>query len=649
MALYDKVKQIVIGNPINPFNPSILRHISLIAFFAWIGLGADGLSSSCYGPAEAYMALGTHTHFALYIAIATAFTVFVIALGYNQVIELFPSGGGGYKVATQLLGAPVGLVSGAALLIDYSLTIAVSIASAADQAFSLLPAAYSQHKLFVEVILIILLLGLNLRGMKESITILMPIFLGFFVLHVGLILYGITAHHKGLTLIVPNTLHETKTFISTFGWLPLLALVLHAYSLGGGTYTGIEAVSNNVNNLREPRVVTGKWTMLYMAVSLSFTAGGIILLYLLWEPKVVPDQTLNAIVFHSILGNSTFGTIVLFMTLLLEAGLLFIAANTGFLAGPSVLANMAIDGWVPNRFRHLSTRLVIQNGLILFGIAALFLLLWCGGQVSLLVVLYSINVFITFSLSLLGLCIYWAKHRSAASRYWVWRFCFSLLAFAITSSILCITLVSKFESGGWLTVVVTCTVIIICVIIKRHYKNIQKKLALLDNQLKQPITIPLNPIPIDPQQPTAVIFVGKSQGVAMHTLLNVLRMFPRHFKNFVFLSVGIVDVKSFTGQTELEKMQHEVNENLQYFVYYCQQYGMAAEAYAAYGTDTVEELSKLAEKVGEKYYNCIYFSSKLIFEHDNWITRLLHNETPFTLQRQLHLQGKELVILPMKV
>lgn len=650
MTIAVKLKHYLIGDPLNPFNPNILRHVSLIAMLAWIGLGADGLSSSCYGPEETFIALGAHPHLALYIAIATVITVFVISIGYNQVIELFPSGGGGYKVATQLLGPYVGLVSGAALIIDYVLTIAVSTASGMDAIFSMLPTTFLGYKLFAEIGTVIFLIVVNMRGMKESIQLLLPIFLGFVIVHFILIVYGITAHRTGLTDIVPNTLNETKELALTMGWFPLIALLLHAYSLGAGTYTGLEAVSNNVNRLSEPRVRTGKWTMLYMAVSLSFTAAGFIMLYLLWEAQPTPGQTLNAVVFHSILGDSPFGHTALVITLLLEASLLFVGANTGFLAGPSVLANMAVDSWVPNRFRHLSTRLVIQNGLILFGISALLVLLWSHGRVALLVILYSINVFITFSLSLLGLCVFWARHRKKASPRWALRLTFSIFATFVTTSILCITLATKFESGGWVTVLITCTVIGLCLLIKRHYNLVNKKLYLLDAQLKQPI-FEKNPNPIlpDPQQPTAVILVGKSPGIGMHTLLCVLRMFPRHFKNFIFLSVGIVDVESFTGASALEKMRDEVNQMMQYFVDYCQQYGIAAESYVAFGTDTVEKLSELAEEVGEKYPNCIFFSSKLIFEHDNWITRFLHNETPVTLQRQLHLQGKELVILPMKI
>lgn len=645
----NRLKELLIGSPLNPFNPAILRHVSLVAFLAWVGLGADGLSSSCYGPEEAYLALGTHTHLALYIAIATAITVFVISIGYNQVIELFPSGGGGYKVASRLLGPHIGLISGAALIVDYVLTIAVSTASSMDALFSIMPMNWLHYKLLAEAGLILGLILLNLRGMRESIMFLMPIFLGFFILHVGLISYGIAAHHQGLVQIIPRTLEETHSTIQAIGWIPVLALILHAYSLGGGTYTGLEAVSNNVNRLREPRVATGKWTMFYMAVSLSMTAAGIILLFLLWEPVPEVGKTMNAVVFHAILGDSSFGHTTLLLTLLLEAGLLFVAANTGFLAGPGVLANMAIDGWMPNRFRHLSTRLVVQNGVILFGIFALGILLWCGGKVSVLVILYSINVFITFSLSLFGMCVYWLKHRRSASPNWLARLLFSFLAFAITSSILCVTLVTKFQSGGWLTVLITCFVVGICLFVKRHYTKFNRKLAQIDTALKQEITQTDQPIALDPQKPTAVIFVGKSTGIAMHTLMNVIRMFPDHFKNYIFLSAGIVDVESFVGESSLEHMREQVNENLTYFVSYCRQNGLAAEAYAGFGTDTVEELTHLAEKVSKKYTNCIFFSSKLIFDHDNFMTRMLHNETAVTLQRNLHLLGKQFVILPMRM
>jgi amino acid transporter len=644
------IRQFVIGKPRNPLNPDAQKHIALIALLAWIGLGADGLSSSCYGPEEAFIALGANTHLALYIAAATIVTVFIISVAYNQVIELFPSGGGGYKVATQLLGQHAGLVSGAALIVDYVLTITLSIASGVDALFSLLPTDALPYKLITEVGVILLFIVLNLRGMKESIKVLLPIFLGFVVIHIGLILYGIGYHLDRLPHIVSATVSDTFQLTRQTGLFFVLALLMKSYSLGSGTYTGIEAVSNNVNRLAEPRVMTGKWTMLYMATSLSFTAGGIILLYLLWHAVPIVGKTLNAVVFHSILGDSPLGHLLLIITLGLEAGLLFVGGNTGFLAGPAVLANMAVDSWVPNRFRHLSSRLVTQNGILVFGLAALAILFWSHGHVSWLVVLYSTNVFLTFSMSILGLCVYWWKTRQATSVHWLGRFAFSVFALCITSAILLMTLFSKFSAGGWVTVLITSAVIALCWLTRRYYEAIAHKLAQMDALLAPPLSQStcVSP-PLDLQKPTAVLFISKSCGVGMHTLLWLLRMFPDHFKNFIFLSAGIVDVESFRGETELETMQHDVDERLNYFVRYCQQHGLAAKAYSAYGTDPAAQLAELAEKISQEFPNVIFFASKLSFDSDNWVTRWLHNETAYTLQRRLHLRNLQLVILPMRI
>src|SRR5256714_1311583 len=322
-------RTVLFGPPKDIRDPRVFHHVSLVAFLAWIGLGADGLSSSCYGPEEAFLALGEHTHLALYMAAATALTVFVIAVGYNQVVELFPSGGGGYKVATNLIGPYTGLVSGAALIVDYMLTIAISVASGADAVFSLLPVAAQSWKLWTELGLVLLLLYLNLRGMQESIKVLLPIFLGFFVTHVVLILYGIATQAGNLPALIPETVQETRKLTQEMGWIFAVSLFLRAYSLGGGTYTGIEAVSNNVQSLAEPRVTTGKWTMFYMAVSLSFTAGGIILLYLLWNVSPEEGQTLNAVTFRAILESIGWQSpvaqnAILLLVLALEGGLLLV-------------------------------------------------------------------------------------------------------------------------------------------------------------------------------------------------------------------------------------------------------------------------------------------------------------------------------------
>src|ERR1039457_4602246 len=161
------MSKLVKGAPLDPLDQRTRRAITVIPLLAWVGLGADSLSSSCYGPEQAFLALGPHTHLGLYLALATALTVFVVSIGYNQVIELFPSGGGGYKVATSLIGPRAGLVSGAALLIDYVLTIATSLASGTDALFSLLPVGAPAYKLTAEV-------GLILRSEEHTSELQSP-------------------------------------------------------------------------------------------------------------------------------------------------------------------------------------------------------------------------------------------------------------------------------------------------------------------------------------------------------------------------------------------------------------------------------------------------------------------------------------------
>src|SRR6185436_1355646 len=144
--MVEKIKELVLGKPKDFLDPQVFHNLSLVAFFAWVGLGADGLSSSCYGPEEAFLALGEYTHLAIFLAIAVAGTVFILSASYSQIIELFPAGGGGYLVATKLIGPVPGLISGCALLVDYVLTVSISIASSVDAIFSFMPVDFLPYK-----------------------------------------------------------------------------------------------------------------------------------------------------------------------------------------------------------------------------------------------------------------------------------------------------------------------------------------------------------------------------------------------------------------------------------------------------------------------------------------------------------------------
>ncbi|MDI6784977.1 MAG: amino acid permease, partial [bacterium] len=390
-----KLKNLILGRSKDLEDPQIFHQISLIAFLAWVGLGVDGLSSSCYGPEQAYRALGMYSHLGIYLALATAATVFIISASYSQIIELFPTGGGGYLVASKLLGQYAGLISGCALVVDYVLTIAISVSSGMDALFSFLPPFFLEHKLLTAFLLIGFLAILNLRGVKESVLVLVPVFLTFVITHTIIILVGIFGQGNALPGMVSETVRETTYGIKNLGFFAMLVILMKAYSLGGGTYTGIEAVSNGLQILREPKVKTAKRTMFYMAISLAFTAGGIIVCYLLNNIQPQPGKTMNAVLIATIAGEWTlFGLPVGYgftiIALIAAAMLLFVAAQTGFLAGPRVLANMAQDSWLPRRFAHLSDRLVTRNGILLMGLFALLIVWYTKGDVRVLVIFYSI-------------------------------------------------------------------------------------------------------------------------------------------------------------------------------------------------------------------------------------------------------------------
>ncbi|HYD61758.1 MAG TPA: APC family permease [Noviherbaspirillum sp.] len=649
-----KIREIVLGKALDPMKAETRHSLALVAFLAWVGLGADGLSSSAYGPEHTFRALGEHSGLGLYMAIATALTVFIIALAYNQVIELFPTGGGGYRVATRLVGPYMGLVAGCALILDYVLTIAISVAAGVEALASLLPLTFHHYKLPAEALAISVLIILNLRGMKEAIRFLLPIFLGFVVTHLLLIVYGIVVHASHLPDLVPNTLDATSDLSVNIGWIGVTSLLLFAYSQGGGTYTGLEAVSNNINVLAESRVHTGKMTMIYMALSLAFTASGIILLYLLWDAKPVEGQTLNATTFKAIIDHIGFGgewgnKLVLTAVLTFEAGLLFAAANTGFLGGPAVLSNMAADSWVPHKFRYLSTRLVTQNGILVMGVAALAILFWTGGSVEFLVVLYSVAVFLTFAISLFGLCLYWWLHRKQ-QKSWKGRLVLSLLGFIICFSILAVLLMEKFTDGGWAAAVVIGAISVFCICIRNHYRGTRNAIRQADQVFaEQPFGSHVGAIEPDPDAQTAVFIVGSSRGGGLHALLWVQRMFPRHFRNFIFLNARTVDAHAYGGEGAIEQMRSQANDTLKYFVDFCHSHQMASAAYLGFGTDVVAEVTKLCEAIHKEYPNSIFFTSKLIFEHDNWFTRLLRNQAALAIQQRLHFKRLEMVILPMKV
>ena len=659
-----RLRRALFGEKRDVLDPHLFEHISLVAFLAWVGLGADGLSSSSYGPEEAFKNLGESQYLAVFLAVITALTVLIIAAAYSKIIEHFPFGGGGYVVATKLLGPKAGVVSGSALLIDYILTITTSIAAGGDAIFSLLPQSLSDAtlwrfgpvKIWVEAFGLILLMGMNIRGVKESVTALVPIFLTFLITH-AVIIVGAIALHLGtipeVAQSVPVGLHKD---LGAMGAVALVLMFLRAYSLGAGTYTGIEAVSNGLQIMREPRVKTAKKTMLYMAISLAVTAGGIIIAYLLVGVHPTKDQTMNYVLANNLAGSFNIagmpiGKGFVVVTLMSEALLLFVAAQAGFIDGPRVMANMAHDSWLPHRFSALSDRLTMHNGVLLMGFTSLGMLLITQGQVDALVVLYSINVFVTFSLSQAGMIRYWLmKETREKHQDWWKQIQIHNVGFVLCFGILVVNVFEKFLDGAWLTVVVTGSLVILCLLIKKHYLGVVQRLQRLDEILGAlPGADQTKELVMDPKKPTAVMLVGGFSGLGIHSLLTVMRLFPRYYANVVFMGVGVVDSATFQGVEEVDRVRAQTEAGLEKYVALAHRLGMPAESRMSVGTEAVAECSRLAMEVAKEFPRAMFFAGKLIFEREKWFDRLLHNETAYAIQRRLQFTGLAMVILPVRV
>jgi amino acid transporter len=672
-----RVQRAVLGAPKDVKDPHAFHKLSLVALLAWVGLGADGLSSSAYGPDEAYRSLVdergvAHTGLAVFLALATAVTVFVISYGYSRIIEQFPSGGGGYVVASKLLGPRVGVVSGAALLVDYVLTITVSISSGADAIWSFLPTALLPLKLPFAFLGLAVLVLMNLRGVKESVTAIAPIFGVFVVTHAVALVVGVGTHAADLGGVARAVSADVSATRHALGGASAALLFVRAYSMGGGTYTGIEAVSNGLTMMREPRVQTAKKTMVLLASSLAVTAGGILLLYLLFglDPTlgVLPDgtraRTLNAFMLERVaagwnLGGVPLGGVFVVIALLSEGALLFVAAQTGFLDGPRVMANMATDSWLPHAFSALSERLTMRNGVLLMAAAAAALLAYTRGDVGKLVVMYSINVFLTFSLSNIGMTRHWIQHRKVDPS-WARHLPAHVVGALLCLTILAITTVEKFREGGWLTLLITLALTAFCLLVKQHYHAVVRAIRRLDAELPGPEAGPAamaaygaagpavdaEPAPGDP---VAVIFVGGYGGLGRHATLTLVRMFPGHFRGIVFVSVAVVDSDAFKGAAEVAHLERRTEAALAAYRRFAGALGLPSSSAYAMGTEVAVEAEKLGTALRARFPHALFVAGQIIFEEDTAWNRLLHNETAFTIQRRLQHAGVPMIVLPVQL
>ncbi len=390
---------------------------------------------------------------------------------------------------------------------------------------------------------------------------------------------------------------------------------------------------------------------------------------------------MNAVLLERVAGNWSlggvhFGREFVIASLFSEGALLFVAAQAGFLDGPRVMANMATDSWLPHRFAALSDRLSMRNGVMLIAAAAFAALFYTRGDVSKLVVMYSINVFLTFSLSNLAMTKFWIQHRREHSS-WIKPLLGHLLALALCTTILVITTLEKFAEGGWITLVMTTLVVALCFSVKRHYGLVVRALRRLDDDLPSPPEVERIDLEVvaaaarapsefttggtrgllehhgardpDPRKPVAILLVGGYSGLGRHALLTLLRMFPNHFGGIIFVSVAVVDSESFKGADQIAALEQRTRQNLIKYERYAHSLELHAASAFAIGTEVAVELEKIAADLTHRYPAALFVAGQLIFEQDTFWNRLLHNETAFMVQKRLQRMGLPMIVVPVRV
>jgi len=466
-----------------------------------------------------------------------------------------------------------------------------------------------------------------------------------FLVHTFLIFYGVASVSDQvadkLEHAVTGAIHLSQAGGLTF----VAALFVRAYALGGSTYSGVEAVSNNVNLLAEPRVETARRTTLYVALSLGLCVGGFMLLYSLWTVRPIQGQTLNATLFGAIAASLGLGDIaaraLAFVALALEAAILVVTANSILNFAPSLLAGMAADSWLPHSFRNLSVRPVRQKGVLLVGSCALAILALSEGDVNVLIVSYSISVFLGLALANAGLLRHWwtARH---PRRDWVARLAIAGLGLVVAGGIVVVTLTERFFEGGWAAVCLTLLVIGVCVTIRRHYEWVDEQHRKLDRQFVLSPREQQTATPIEPQRDgrTAVLLTTEHWGPTIHTLLWIRRLFPGRFWNIVL--VRVMEIDGSTPNTEPDAAMIQLEG-------FCARNGLRAAKVVGCGTDPVGEMERLLTETVARFPDAVCFANVVILPPHRALLGWLHNQSAIALQRRLYLRGVPLVILPIKL
>lgn len=457
------MKQIFIGDPLTTDK---LEEEQIPKWKALAVLSSDALSSVAYATEEVLLALLMFSvaamNWSMPIAVGVAVLLLIITLSYQQTIQAYPHGGGAYTVAKENLGETAGLIAGAALLIDYTLTVSVSVSAGVANIGSAFP-FIAQHNILFCILIVLVIMALNLRGIRESSNYFAyPTY--FFIISVVVLL--ITGFYKVATGTVPQAapiLHETYPDVQLF-------LLLRAFASGCSALTGVEAISNGVPIFKRPSQVNAKITMIWMSAILGLFFLGVTLMAHVYGITPTHGQTVMSLMARAVYGQNIF----YYGTQVAVALILLLAANTSYADFPRLSSLLAKDRFLPRQLSSIGDRLVFSNGIIGLTVGAAVLIVLFKGSTHLLIPLYAVGVFLSFTLSQLGMIVH---HQKVREGQWKRGLVINTIGAMTTFVVLIVITLTKFTHGAWMVVILIPSLVFFFKQIKRHYLAVGHQLA----------------------------------------------------------------------------------------------------------------------------------------------------------------------------
>ncbi len=515
--MYSALKRLLVGRPIATTEGEHRRLPKTVALATY---SSDAISSTAYATEEILIVLtagGAGLGLALSklvpISIVVAVLIFIVVASYRQTIFAYPQGGGSYLVSRDNLGKYPSLVAGASLLVDYILTVAVSI-SAGVAAIVSLPAfrSLAEHRVAVGIGLILLITVLNLRGLKESGSLFAVPAYTYIVSLALLIGYGLIRSYFGdLGPIPPPGPGDGFTGVLSGGNLGLL-LLLKGFSSGAVALSGIEAIADGVPNFKKKpsEAKNAADTLAIMGIILATLFVGVSVLAHHLAPYPTEHETVISQMGHAVYGGGPFYVILQFAT----ASILTLAANTAFADFPRLSSIIARDGYLPRQFMSMGDRLVFSNGVVFLAVAAGALLAAFGGVTNALIPLYAVGVFTSFTLSQTGMV---KRHLNLKEAGWKRGITINGVGAVATGIVLMVVAVSKFTAGAWLPIIVIPSIIALFVAIRRHYDRVGSVLAITPDEVRP-----------QPMNHTVIVLVGRIHKGVLKALAYSRSLRPQH-------------------------------------------------------------------------------------------------------------------------